>query len=229
MARREVEDTVRIPVQVSREVVERRWWRVVQPPPSVSFSLRGRIGAAFGPLVDVAMREFSRVTDPDAEEALAADVATLGETAALRAFRRARSGEAIADGGRPADEVATTLLAVATYVARATGGRIDGPLLLGTHERCTADDPDALGFRWPGPSLLHRLLLDSHLTYGGSGEKFRAPSGRAGEEHPGARLFDAVNRGSVGGFVGALDDLVTGPDELTLLVAWALLHLWRPF
>ena len=93
----------------------------------------------------------------------------------------------------------------------------------------TANDGDSLGFRWPGPSLLHRLLLDSRLSYGGSGEKWRTPSGVAGEDHPGAALADAVNRGNVGGFINAMDDLVTGPDELTLLVAWALLHLWRPF
>jgi len=237
MPRREVEDTVRIAVQVSADVTERRWWRIVQPPPSVAFSLRGRIGAAMGPLVDVAMREFSRAVDPQAEADLEADAQTLGDAAALRAFRNARCGrsvtsaEALVAPGVTASaaDVAGVLTVVATFVARHTGSQIDAPVLLGVHERNTANDPDALGFRWPGPSLLHRLLLDSRLQHGGTAERWRTASGNAGEDHPGAALQEAVNRGSVGGFVAALDDLVTGPDELTLLYTWALLHLWRPF
>jgi hypothetical protein len=238
MARNEVEDSVRIAVEMPpRGEVERRWWRIVQPPPSVAFSLRGRIGAALGPLVDVAMREFSRAVDPQAEEDLESDVQTMGDAMALRAFRNARCGRPIASAAAlvgqgveaKAGDVAGVLTVVATFVARHTGSRIDAPVLLGVHERNTANDPDALGFKWPGPSLLHRLLLDSRLQFGGSGEKWRTPSGIAGENHPGAALADAVNRGSVGGFVAALDDLVAGPDELTLLYTWALLHLWRPF
>ena len=234
--RAEVEDKVCIAVETANGV-ENRWWRITQPVPSVAFALRGRIGAAIGDTVDVAMREFSRAVDPDAEAALEADVQTVGDAAALRAFRNARAGRSIVSAaalvapGRTATaaDVAGVLLTVATFVARHTGGRLDAVGLLGVHERNTANDADSLGFRWPGPSLLHRLLLDSRLSYGGSGEKWRTPSGVAGEDHPGAALADAVNRGNVGGFIGALDDLVTGPDELTLLVAWALLHLWRPF
>lgn len=237
MARAEVEDEVRIAVQVSHREVERRWWRIVQPPPSVAFSLRGRIGAALGPVVDIAMREFSRVVDPQAEEDLEADVQMLGDAGALRAFRNARSGHSVTSAAAlvgpgvqaKAGDVAGVLLTVATFLGRHTGARIDAPTLLGVHERNTANDADALGFKWPGPSLLHRLLLDSRLQFGGTADKWRTPSGVAGENHPGAALADAVNRGSVGGFVSALDDLVAGPDELTLLYAWALLHLWRPF
>jgi len=239
MPRQEIEDKVCLPVRVSADVVERRWWSIVQPPPSVAFSLRGRIGAAMGPMVDVAMRQFLMVVDPQAEEDLAADAAAMGDAVALRTFRRVRAGQDIVtaaalveDKHKPhvtAGDVAGVLLHVASYIARASGGRIDGPILLGVHERNTANDGDSLGFKWPGPSLLHRLLLDSRLKYLGCAEKPRAPSGHAGEDHPGGALFAAVNRGSVGGFVAALDEVVTGPDELTLLYVWALLHLWRPF
>lgn len=236
--RAEVEDKACIAVATS-DGVENRWWQITQPVPSVAFSLRGRIGAALGPgVADVMMREFSRAIDPQAEEDLEADAQTVGDAMALRAFRNARAGRSVTSAaafvttpGRvpKAAEVAGVLLTVATFIARYTGARIDAPLLLGVHERNTERDGDSLGFKWTGPSLLHRLLLDSRLTFGGTAEKWRTPSGVKGEDHPGADLADAVNRGSVGGFVGALDDLSTGPDELTLLVAWALLHLWRPF
>ncbi len=234
MARRDVEDEACLPVQVGwgegdTERMEHRWWRITQPVPSVAFSLRGRIGAAMGPLVDVAVREFVRVVDPDGEADVASDAASVGEARALQVFRRARSGRSVVNGDLPGHDVAGDLLATAVYIARATGGRIDGPALLGVHERNTARDGSSLGFKWPGPSLLHRLLLDSRLTCGGSAKVARWPSGMAGEDHPGADLWTAVNEGSVGGFVHALDRLVTGPDELTLLYTWALLHLWRPF
>lgn len=237
MPRREIDDQVRLPVRVSADVVEGRWWSIVQPPPSVAFSLRSRIGAAMGPMVDVGMRQFLMVVDPQAEDDLIADAAAMGDAVALQTFRRVRAGQGIVtaaalvegDRGLHAGDVAGVLLHVATYVARASGGRIDGPLLLGVHERNTPEAGDAFGFRWPGPSLLHRLLLDSRLKYLGCAERPRAPSGIAGEDHPGGPLFAAVNRGSVGGFIAALDDVVTGPDELTLLYVWALLHLWRPF
>lgn len=229
MARDHVEDEVCLPVRVSADKVESRWWRVVQPPPSVAFSLRGRIGAAMGNLVDVAVREFSRAVDPEAEADLEADVQTVGDARALKTFRNARSGRSVRNGDLPADVVAGDLTAAAVFVARHTGTRLDGPTLLGVHERNTGRDGASLGFKWPGPSLLHRLLLDSRLTYGGAGERPYYPSGMKGEAHPGAALWEAVSDGSVGAFVNALDGVVTGPDELTLLYTWALLHLWRPF
>lgn len=226
----ELEDEVCLPVQVGPDKVLDRWWRITQPPPSVAFSLRGRIGAAMGSLVDVAVREFARAVDPQGELDLESDVASVGEARALQAFRRARSGRSVTNGDLPADVVAGDLLACAIYVAQKTGVHLDGPALLGVHERNTGRDAASMGFRWPGPSLLHRLLLDSRLTYGGSYEKAaRWPSGMEGEDHDGAPLWKAVNEGSVGSFVNALDNLVTGPDELTLLYVWALLHLWRPF
>ena len=143
--RAEVEDKVCIAVETANGV-EHRWWRITQPVPSVAFALRGRIGAAIGDTVDVAMREFSRAVDPDAEEALEADVQTLGDAAALRAFRNARAGRSIVSAsalvapGRTATaaDVAGVLLTVATFVARHTGGRLDAVGLLGVHERNTA-------------------------------------------------------------------------------------------
>ena len=92
--RAEVEDKVCIAVETANGV-ENRWWRITQPVPSVAFALRGRIGAAIGDTVDVAMREFSRAVDPDAEEALEADTQTLGDAAALRAFRNSRAGKSV--------------------------------------------------------------------------------------------------------------------------------------
>ena len=230
MARVRAEDRVRIEVQVGPGEVEGHWWAIEQPSPSVSLALRLRIGAALGPFPDYMMREFSRLMDPDAEAALEVDTKTVGDALALQAFRRARSGQSIQDGDQPAHGVSMTLLAVARLIAHGTGGRVDGPLLLGVHERNTDRDGDSLGFKWPGPSLLHRLLLDSRLRYLGAASKPREPSGVVGEDdHPGHDLAEAVARGQVAAFVNALDETVSGPDELTLLVAWALLHLWRPF
>ena len=152
--RAEVEDKVCIAVETANGL-ENRWWRITQPVPSVAFALRGRIGAAIGDTVDVAMREFSRAVDPDAEEALEADAQTLGDAAALRAFRNARAGKSVVSAaafvapGRTATaaDVAGVLLTVATLVARHTGGRLDAVGLLGVHERNTANDADSLGFR----------------------------------------------------------------------------------
>lgn len=225
MPREDVEDEVCLEIRTGVDTVEKRWWRIVQPVPSVAFSLRGRIGSALGTAVDAAMRSLYAVTDPDGEEDIAATTATLGEAAALQAFRRARSGRSIAEPGERADVSAGRLLAVAGFVARSSGITLDAALLLGEHERHS----NAFGYKWAKPSLLHRLLLDSGLTFGGSAPRARYPSGRDGEDHPGAGLWRAYNTGSVGDFVREIDGLVSGPDELTLLVAWCLLHLWRPF
>ena len=225
MGKRDVEDEVRIRVQTGDGEHSDRWWSIVQPPPSVAFSLRGRIGAALGTAADVAMRLMLRGIDEQAEADLEADGQTVGEAAAVRAFQRARSGRSIVDLGEDASAAAGRLMGVSSWAARVAGVSLDSALLLGEHERTG----EALGFKWRKPSLLHRLLLDSRLKYGGDAPKARWVTGRTGEEHDGAPLWAAVNSGGVGEFVTALDRVVASPDELTMLAAWALLHLWRPF
>ena len=226
-ARRDLEEVLRLEVRVGQgaDDTRRRWWRIRQPPPSVAFTLRGRISSCLGGTMDWAVRNFLAVTDPQAEADLVADGMTVGEALALRTFYRARTGRAVVDAGEDVSEAAARLLAVASAVSAHAGVDLNAALLLGEHER----ERDNMAFRWAKPSLLHRLLLDSSLTYGGDGERPRYPSGRPGEQHAGAGLWKAVEGGSVGEFVRCLDQVVAGPDELTLLCAWALLHLWRPF
>lgn len=221
------EDTICIRVLTGTDRPTDRWWSIVQPPPSVALGLRGRIGAALGSAADMAIGLMLRGIDEEGEADRQADVVTVGEAAALRACRRARSGQSIVDlgGTAGAGEAAVQLCRVASWAAGAAGIRLDSALLLGEHERTA----EAMGYRWARPALLHRLLLDSSLRYGGDGPTARWPTGRATDEHDGAGLWDALNRGSIGEFVRALDDVVTGPDELTMLTTWALLHLWRPF
>lgn len=225
--RRDLEEVLRLEVRVGlgADDVRRRWWRIRQPPPSVAFTLRGRIGACLGDATDWAVRNFLLVADPQGEADLEADVATVGEALALKTFARARAGRAVVDDGEAVEMASLRLSAVASAVAGRAGVDLNAALLLGEHER----EKDNMAFRWAKPSLLHRLLLDSSLTYGGDGPRPMYPGGRPGETHPGAGLWSAMNGGSVGEFVRHLDTVVSGPDELTLLCAWAVLHLWRPF
>jgi hypothetical protein len=227
MPRRDIEDEICLSMRASADDVESRWWSISQPRPSIALTLRARIGAALGPAADAAMRSMYAVLDPGAEDDLEQDAATLGDAAALQTFRRARTGHCIVDiaEGETMDLAAGRLLAVAAYVARASGQKLDAALLLGEHDRVA----DNLDYKWTKPSLLHRLLLDSGLKFGGSAKVARYPSGRPGDTAPGAGLFAAYNTGSITGFIREIDALVSGPDELLLLTVWALLHLWRPF
>ena len=222
-----IEDEVCLSMRTGPETIEGRWWAIVQPRPSIALALRARIGAAIGPAADAALRSLYAVIDPDAEDDIASDTATVGEAAALQVFRRARSGKCLVDlgAGETMDIAAGRLLAIASFIARSSGARLDAALLLGEHERVA----DNLDYRWAKPSLLHRLLLDSGLRFGGTAKKPRYASGMSGDEAPGAALFSAYNTGSITAFVKEIDALVSGPDELLLLTVWALLHLWRPF
>lgn len=226
MPRRDVEDTIRLRVRVSADQVQDRHWRIEQPPPSVALTLRGRIGAALGPAADQAMLLMYHNLDPASAEDLAQDEATVGDALALATFHNARSGRSVAVQGEDADATAGRLLAVAAFIARNTGATLDSSLLLGEHERQGGGAP---GYKWARPALLYRLLMDSRLTFGGVAPKPLWPSGVPGDESPGAALFKAHLQGSIGEHIAALDNVVAGPDELLLLVTWALLHLWRPF
>lgn len=228
MPRPDIEDIICLQVRIGREedAVQSRWWRIEQPPPSVALTLRGRIGAALGPAADYALLQMFRATDPDGAEDLEQDGATVGDALAMATFRAARSGQSVAVAGETADQTAGRLLAVAAFITRKSGVGLDSALLLGEHDRRENGQP---GYRWPKPALLYRLLMDSKLTYGGSAARPRWPSGLPDDEAPGKDLFAAQARGSMGEHITALDAVVTGPDELLLLVTWALLHLWRPF
>lgn len=208
-----------------------RWWFIVQPPPSVAFSLQGRIAAALGDAADRVVRMLF-LTDALAEDVAAAE-ATLGEEEALRVLRRARSGHGIAeqqdsDGFSGCTERLWAVVRMATVRSR---GTVDALALLGEPER-ERGRPTS---RWARPSLLHQLLLHSGLRHDGEGPSPLAalpdhvPGDAPADLRARKALSDAVVDGSVSAFVAALDDVLASPDEMALLSAWALVHLWRPF
>lgn len=234
----------------------KRWWYLMQPPPSVAFALQGKVAAALGDAAGFALQGLFAA--PEQDEDFAADRVTMGEALALRALRRSRAGvpimaldaediaamgDAGAVGGAPgaagpgdlrrgAQAAMARLWAVLHAATRRAGGSIDAVLLHGEAERKAGEARHG----WPRPSLLHRLLLDSGLRFDGEGDspKNAPPAGPPPPDAPvelrlRVALRDAVADGSVTRFVGALDDVLASPDELGLLAAWAVLHLWRPF
>jgi hypothetical protein len=230
VARPFIEDRVCLVLPGEGGRVVRRHWRLQQPSPLVAFSLRGRIAACLDGAVDLAVRETFRALDPQAEADLEADTQTVGEAAALRAWRRARAGQCLVDddGTAPVGAAGDVLRAVLAAVAARCGVRLDHALLLGEAER---EEDGAEGYRWVRPSLLHRLLLDSRLSFDGEGPRPRTRSWLAeGEpESPGRSLSQAVASGSISEFCRALDACLWSADEAGLLAAWAVLTLWRPF
>ena len=209
-----------------------RWWWIRQPVPSVAFELQGRIAACLGAAGEHAVRAL--FADEDQAVDLAGDVATVGEPLAMRTLRRARSGRGIAEPWPNADlaECTSRLWAVLRLAAERGGPTVNALALLGQAERL----PGGPGHRWASPSLLHRLLLFSGLRYDGEGPQPLGPlpEGPPPGDAPAdvvlrAGLRDAVAEGSTGRFMDALDSLLASPDELALLSAWAVLHLWRPF
>ena len=104
MPRRDIEDEVCIRILApgaGGEELERRWWAISQPPPSVAFALQASIADALGGAADQAIRLLLRAVDPETEEAVEATEATLGESVALAVFRNARAGRALVPGGAP--------------------------------------------------------------------------------------------------------------------------------
>lgn len=207
----------------------RRWWYIEQPRPSVAFALQVRVAAALGGASEFFLQAF--FADPDQQADLEADRQTVGEALALRTLRRARAGQALA-GAQEMRECAARLWAVLS-VAAGKGDRMDALLLAGEAERERGTD----AHRWPRASLLHRLLLDSGLRYDGDGPSPLGPvaatpmlaADTPAHVRARAALRDAVAQGGVGEFVRALDEVLVSPDELALLSAWAVLHLFRPF
>ena len=84
MPRRDIEDEVciRILTPGSGGELERRWWAISQPPPSVAFALQASIADALGGAADQAIRLLLRAVDPETEEEVEAAEKTLGESVA---------------------------------------------------------------------------------------------------------------------------------------------------
>jgi hypothetical protein len=49
------------------------------------------------------------------------------------------------------------------------------------------------------------------------------------EDSSGKRLAAAADGWSATDYIGALNAVLVSPEELALLSAWAVLHLYRPF
>jgi hypothetical protein len=224
-----------------------RWWWIRQPPPSVAFALQARIAAAVGDAAQHALAAF--FTDDEQEADFKAERDTLGEALALRTLRRARAGKALFGAEDPVS-CSDRLWAVLRFAQAKSGGTMDALTLMGEPERA----PRSPEYKWPRASLLHRVLLASELRFDGEGDQPRGPlpagplvapepptGGRGAqvayvdahrlymEDTGRAALRDAVSEGSVTAFVSALDAVACSPDEVALLCAWAVLHLWRPF
>jgi hypothetical protein len=235
MPRHDIEDEVCLRVPVAGAEDETRWWSITQPPPSVAFALQASIADALGGAADMAIRLMLRVMDPETEAAVDATEKTLGESAALAVFRNARSGQALCpefveytDGTKREsyiNDATDRLRSVLAFVGGNLGVRLSAARLVGVPER----DKDNMAFRWREPALLHQLLLYSGLRFGGTGKRPAYSAGKHDATHPGTALYDATNTGNVSKFMGALDGIVASPDELGLLCAWAVVHLWRPF
>jgi hypothetical protein len=210
-----------------------RWWKVVQPPPSVAFALQGRVAAALGEAGLFAVDAL--FASPDQAEDLEAETALLGDALAARTLRRSRAGAPIA--ALAADDVRNgqaRLWAVLSAATRRARGGMDSLLLLGEPER----ERGQAGYRWRAPSLLHALLMYSELQF--DGEDPRGPRqvpvdrSKLDERAPpetrlAGDLREAVVDGSLSAFSRALDAMLCGPDEMALLSTWAVLHLLRPF
>ena len=234
MARRDTEDEICLRVPTPSGEDELRWWSILQPPASVALALQSSIADALGDAATQLIRLLLRVADPETEQAVAATEKTLGESIALAVFRNARSGAALMthpvefeDGSsRPATIADATdrLRGVLSYLGGNLGVRLSTVRLTGAPERVR----DNMAFRWREPALLHELLLYSGLRFGGTGPRPCYSAGKA-DPHPGTALWDAVNTGNVTKFMGTLDGIAVSADELALLCAWAVVHLWRPF
>lgn len=224
-----------------------RWWWIRQPPPSVAFALQARVAAAVGDAATHVLKAF--FADEEQEADFAAERDVMGEALALRTLRRARAGKALFGAEDPV-LCSDRLWAVLRFAQAKSHGSMDALTLMGEPERA----PRSPEHRWPRPSLLHRVLLASELRFDGEGEQPRGPlpdgppvapepptGGRGAsvayadahrlyaEDVGRAALRDAVSEGSVTAFVQALDGVACSPDEVALLCAWAVLHLWRPF
>lgn len=220
------------PWHPSGELV-RRWWYLEQPRVSVAFALQARVATAIGGAGRFFLDALG--VHPDDAEDYAAVKQTAGEALALETLRRARAGRPLWDA-ESGVACSARLWAVLHAAARhsADGSRLDALLLAGEPERERGGAPDS--FRWPRPSLLHQVLLASGLRFDGEGDTPKAPIAEASvppnasdEVRKRVALRDAVALGGVGEFLHALDDILISPDELALLSAWAVLHLWRPF
>ncbi len=207
-----------------------RWWKIVQPPPSVAFALQGRIAAALGEAGLFAVDAL--FASPDQAGDHVAETTLLGDALAARTLRRSRAGLPVAALGEMREAQARLWAVLSAASRRATGG-MDSLLLLGEPER----EKGQFGYRWRAPSLLHALLMYSDLQMDGEGVGPRSTPvdrSKVDERTPlearlAGDLRQAVVEGSLSAFSRALDACLAGPDEMALLCTWAVLHLLRPF
>jgi hypothetical protein len=234
--RPDIEDLICITIPGPEETLVKRWWEIRQPPPSIAFSLQGHLASALGTGVYDAIINLLRRTamqeegNPEEEKIkdFIADQESLGEAEALRIYRRARCGQSLVSQGEPLETASERLRIAMNFVARKSGVHLAAPILLGEAER-DQDSRAGLQHKWSRPALLHRLLLASELKFGGTADRPRFASGSQSDDAEGAELSRAVNKGSIGGFVKALDEVLVSADELGLLATWATIHLFRPF
>lgn len=236
--RNDIEDQICLSIPVGIDEVQNRWWKLEQPPPSVAFSLRGHLLAALGPNTINAIQRWLEASEknlqdtyedpPQVIEDFKSNILTTNETIAASIFRKTRMGQCLVAEGENLGEATTRLMAVLSAISKTFDLQLNAPTLVGESERHA--DNVAI-HRWPKPSLLHRLLLSSKINFGGTGKTPVYPSGRdvPGGNDPGGPLCKAVAAGSISGFINALDDILVSADELAMLSAWAVVHLFRPF
>lgn len=237
--RPDIEDKIclSIPKGPTDTEVERRWWSIRQPVPSVAFSLQGRLLSALGPgIVETIHRLLAAsgaavdpLTDDGGNPSHLLDAEstrkTLGDAHALQVLRRARAGRCLVDEGEPLHLAGSRLRTLLGFIAPRTGADLQAPLLLGESKRLK----DNREHGWEKPALIHQLLLSSELTFLGSAEMGWEPSGLEDDISPGKDLYQAMNHGSVTGFISALDQILLSAEEMMLLAVWAGIHLFRPF
>jgi hypothetical protein len=211
-----------------------RWWSIRQPGPVEAFTLQGKIAAAVGDAGAAAIEAL--FLSPDQHDDVAGDAALFGEALAMHTLRRSRAGRPIMDLQDRGDVLGAQdrLWAVLAFAGKRAGGKggMDVATLLGTIDRDREGNE-----RWTSPSLLIRLLLASELQFDGEAETGPRPTAvdlaklgpRDGDQKAAGELRQAVVERSAAAFARALDVVLASPDELALLAAWAVLHLYRPF
>lgn len=218
--------TLRRPDAHGRVTVVHRWWRYRRPRPSIAMALQTRVVAVFGPAYERACLALLRLMGGgEAEQEAESEVAGMGgdDALALETFRRASTGRTLVDPGEDIVVAGARLRAVLGYAMRQSGGKVDTGALLGEY----SEGLPAGEVRWLKSGLLHRVLYDSMLEFGGGNDKAFSETAAHGD-HAVESLVSSLCAGPTK-FVEALDDVVTGAEELRLVGAAATLHLLRPF
>lgn len=231
---KDIEDRLCLTIPTGPNTNQKRWWSIRQPRPSFALSFQGRLTAAFGPGVFGAIHELlvkaandSQKTDDGGERVREyhAVKEALGDEHALASLRRARAGGCLVAEGESMVLSATRLRALIHLMSRKFGVNLNAIVLFGEVER----KEENMDSYWAKPSLIHQLLIHSELTFEGTGDEHSPPSGMETDDSPGAKLWKALNYGRTEEYIRELDDLLVSAEELAMLSAWAVLHLYRPF